>query len=148
VSGRPKPGRPDEAEQLRQLIREAHEAAQELRAAVKDTRAVIQGDLAGLMTSVHQEYNDKIQVQAADCAETLRAAAGQLQATWEREQEQRFRDWNDMLGRLRVLVTALARRSPAAAAGFLEGAPMVAVTPPETGQADPVIPGRDAGRRP
>ena len=43
MSGRPKPGRGDEAEQLRQLTREAHEAAQELREATRDYKATIAG---------------------------------------------------------------------------------------------------------
>jgi hypothetical protein len=41
MSGRPKPGRGDEAEQLRQLTREAHEAAQAIHAAIREYQEVI-----------------------------------------------------------------------------------------------------------
>jgi hypothetical protein len=55
VSGRPKPGRGDEAEQLRELTRQAHEAAQHLSAVLREYREAVAISAAPLVLQL-QEY--------------------------------------------------------------------------------------------
>jgi hypothetical protein len=58
MSGRPKPGRDDAAEQLRELIREAHSAAKDLRAAIREVRAVADEASAAVNAKVNQDLTD------------------------------------------------------------------------------------------
>lgn len=55
MSGRAKPGRGDEAEQLRELIRQAHEAAQNVRAAMREYGVLVQAARGEVITEL-QEY--------------------------------------------------------------------------------------------
>lgn len=75
MSGRPRPGRGDAAEQLRELTREAHAAAKDLRLAIRETRE----EAARLQASHQAAAAAAAAAAVADASDQLRRAAGHLQ---------------------------------------------------------------------
>jgi Sec-independent protein translocase protein TatA len=79
VSGRPKPGRPapgSEAEQLRELTREAHEAARDLRQALREARE----ETHQLQADHVAALGETMAAAGAAVSEELENAAAHLQA--------------------------------------------------------------------
>jgi hypothetical protein len=79
VSGRPKPGRGDEAEQLRELLRDAHGMIRDLRAEIRTSRELIaEGKLA--FGAALQAHYDETHAAVQASADRLREALDQREA--------------------------------------------------------------------
>lgn len=101
MSGRPKPGRSDEAEQLHQLTREAHEAAQEVKAAMRDYRVLVETARGEMISELQQYMREQVAIgfaaltavieeQDKQVIERVRQVAGQLDE-WESDVRRRIR---------------------------------------------------------
>jgi hypothetical protein len=105
LSGRPRPAdRGSEADQLRALIREAHEAAAGLTAAIRNARLAIETDLYAEIKKIHAQYNDQISAQAGQYTADLERTARQLYDAWTAEEDKRLRLWEEALAGLRATV--------------------------------------------
>lgn len=100
MSGRPKPGRGDEAGQLRQLIREAHEAAQDIKAAMREYGVLVETARAEVISELQQYMREQVDSGVAaltavieekdkQVIERVRQVAGQLDE-WESDVRRRI----------------------------------------------------------
>lgn len=83
MSGKPKPGRPDEATELRELLREAHGVIKDLRAGIREARAEAENAAANAANAA----NDQLARFGRHLQKELNRHTADLQADVERAQK-------------------------------------------------------------
>jgi hypothetical protein len=130
VSGRPRQPAPTAAEELRQLTREAHEAAQEVRDAVRAARKILQDDLAGEVREAVVRLNEHVAVEGSRVTAELREVLDEIKANWEERDRRDVELITELTRKLQAATEVLTRS--AAQDAMSPGAPGITIRPRKT----------------